>query len=553
MNEFAKTGVFLGGAAVLVLLALVARPGAVENDLFSDQGEVFFAQFTEPTQAAALEVWEFREATGEALPFKVRRDDKGVWTIESHHGYPADAKSRMAKAATMVIGLRKERAVSDRKDQHVDLGVVDPSDREGELRGRGTRVTFKDAGGNVLADLIVGKAVEGKTDVRYVRVPEKRRVYAAKIDAELSTRFEDWIERDLLKASSWDMTGVTFDNYSFDEQELKVVPGEKLVVKKDTSSKWVLEGLGASEATNETRIAEVTTALDDLKIVGVRPKPAALTGGLELRTGADRNSVIDLFQRGFFLTRDGKLYSNEGDLIVNTRKGVVYTLKFGEIVYGSGEAVTAGTEAPKPEPGKDPSEGPQPVAGNHRYLMITARFDESLLEEPKQPRIAQEELDKRKTARKQIESIVGAIDAWKQQHEGRLPGALAELTQGEEPPLQELVKDPWGQDYVLEVIGESFAVLSHGADQKEGGRGADLDVRSDQFAAEDELQNAAADWKAYDDKVQEGTKEAESLTRRFGPWYYVIDQDAFTKLKPARKDLVQEKAATPPGPGGEDK
>src|SRR5690242_6990989 len=142
MNENAKTGIFVAGAAVLVALAVMARPGAVENNLYTDQGDLFFKDFTDPSQATALEVWEFREATGEVLPFKVQRNPKGLWTIESHWNYPADAKTRMAKAATMVIGLRKERNVSDRAEDHVQFGVVDPSDTKGELKGRGLRVTF---------------------------------------------------------------------------------------------------------------------------------------------------------------------------------------------------------------------------------------------------------------------------------------------------------------------------------------------------------------------------------------------------------------------------
>jgi hypothetical protein len=73
-----------------------------------------------------------------------------------------------------------------------------------------------------------------------------------------------------------------------------------------------------------------------------------------------------------------------------------------------------------------------------------------------------------------------------------------------------------------------------------------MDVRSDKLAAEEDFKAAESEWKAYDDKVAEGKKEAESLTRRFGPWYYVIDQAAFAKLKPTRKDLVQEKAPEKP-------
>ena len=54
---------------------------------------------------------------------------------------------------------------------------------------------------------------------------------------------------------------------------------------------------------------------------------------------------LSLQSRGFYLTRTGDLLSNEGELQVRTDKGIFYTLRFGEILYGSGEAISAGAEA----------------------------------------------------------------------------------------------------------------------------------------------------------------------------------------------------------------
>ena len=71
-------------------------------------------------------------------------------------------------------------------------------------------------------------------------------------------------------------------------------------------------------------------------------------------------------------------------------------------------------------------------------------------------------------------------------------------------------------------------------------------------SAEDDLRKAADDWAEYDRKIDEGRKEGEKLTKRFGPWYYVIDQALFAKLKPERKDLVKPKAAATPANGAAD-
>lgn len=555
MNEVAKTLLFAGGAAALVMLATVSRPGGEENVFFSDQGQLFFAGFTEPSQATDLEVWSFDEERGEMMPFKVRQGDKGLWTIESHSNYPADAKDRMAKAASSLIGLRKDNVVSDESDLHPKFGVVDPREESLDLKGRGKRITFKDKAGSVLGDLIVGKELENKMDVYYVRVPATKRVYTAKFPAELSTKFEDWIERDLMQVTGVDINSVLFDNYKVDEQAGDIVAGEKIAAKKDDASKWTLDGMAASEEVNSTRMQEVTDTLDQLKIVGVRKKPDGLSEALEAAQTLDpqvrRQLQLLLQSKGYFLSsRGNKVYSNDGDLVFSDARGITYTLRFGEIVYGSGLAVSSGSEeAKQPEAG---AEGPKPMEGNHRFLMVTASFDEKLLPAPRGPKIAQDVLDKRRAAREQVEAIVNAIEAWKAKNENKLPPTLAALTEGAEPAMKELKKDPWDTDYAYAVTGETFVVKSFGEDKAEGGEAGAADIASDALAREDEFTMAAADWKSHEQKVADGRKAAGSLQKRFGPWYYVIDAESFAKLRPARKDLVQEKKAeAAAAPGGD--
>lgn len=547
MNDFAKTGVALGAAIALTVLAVSMGPREVQLDLFDDQGQEFFAGFSDPEAISTLEVVEFRESTGAAYPFVVQRDNKGRWTIPSHGNYPADAKDRMGKAAALLIGLKKQVVTGDLKGRHVEFGVVDPLDASSDAAGRGTRVTMKDAAGNVLADLIVGKEVEGKLGEHYVRVPDKNRVYRVKLDGELSTRFADWIETDLLKASAYDITKITFDNYSVDEQRGEVVPGDKYVVTKDSNNKWQFDGVDAAkEEANEDKLRAIGEALGSIKIVGVRNKPEGLTAMLEQATGFDRQILAQsMAAKGFFLGRAGKLFSNEGDLLFETRKGVRYTLRFGALVPGEGDEVTAGItrSADKPAEGEAPAK-----PGNNRYLMVTAEFVDSLIPEPSGVRLPQEQLDKRTAARTAIEAIQVAIENYKMAHEGKLPATLAELTvkpADGEPLLKSLDKDPWDNDYVLSVEGDEFVVISHGDDKKEGGEGVAADVRSDRFAFEEALKREAQAWQDHNRKVEEGRAEAEKLMKRFGPWYYVIDQALFEQLKPKRADLVKPKAAEP--------
>lgn len=554
MNEMMKTAAICGGAVVLAIVASTMGPKEIKNDLFSDQGELFFPQFTDPTAAVDLEVTQFLEGSAEARKFAVRRDAEGRWTIPSHGNYPADAKDRMGKAAALLIGLKKEQCVGERKEDEVAYGVVDPLDGGTETKGRGTRVTMKDSAGNVLADLVIGKEVEKKMQVRYLRAPGKKRVYAAKLDGEVSTKFADWIETDLLKAQSWDIAKVTMDNYSVDETSGTIKKGDVYVASKDDAGKWAFDGLDAAkEEPNEDKLREVGDTLGQIKIVGVRKKPEGLTAMLEQATGFDRQILRQtLAEKGYFVANNGKLVSNEGDLLFETKKGVRYTLRFGELVPGSGLDVSSGAEDPKTKP----KEGEAPKPGDNRYLMVTAEFQESLLPKPAGVRLPQEQLDKRATARRDIEDVQKAVEAFRSKNENKLPESLAKLA--EKPAegaalLAELKKDPWGNDYILSAAGDSYLVISYADGNAEGGEGAATDVRSDRLPLEDELKKTADAWAEHDRKVEDGRKEAEKLTKRFGSWYYVIDGALFQKLKPTRQDLVKPKAAEPaPGttPGG---
>ncbi|MFN9757908.1 MAG: DUF4340 domain-containing protein [Planctomycetota bacterium] len=554
MNEMMKTAAICGGAVVLAVVASTMGPKEIKNDLFSDQGELFFPQFTDPTAAVDLEVTQFLEGSAEARKFAVRRDAEGRWTIPSHGNYPADAKDRMGKAAALLIGLKKEQCVGERKEDEVAYGVVDPLDGGTDTKGRGTRVTMKDSAGNVLADLVIGKEVEKKLQVRYLRAPGKKRVYAAKLDGEVSTKFADWIETDLLKAQSWDIAKVTMDNYSVDETSGTIKKGDVYVASKDDAGKWAFDGLDAAkEEPNEDKLREVGDTLGQIKIVGVRKKPEGLTAMLEQATGFDRQILRQtLAEKGYFVANNGKLVSNEGDLLFETKKGVRYTLRFGELVPGSGLDVSSGAEDPKSKP----KEGEAPKPGDNRYLMVTAEFQESLLPKPAGVRLPQEQLDKRATARRDIEDIQKAVEAFRAKNENKLPESLAKLAEkpAEGAALRaELKQDPWGNDYLLSAAGDSYLVISYADGNAEGGEGAATDVRSDRLPLEDELKKTADAWAEHDRKVEDGRKEAEKLTKRFGSWYYVIDGALFQKLKPKREDLVKPKAAEPaPGtaPGG---
>ncbi|MCE2543297.1 MAG: DUF4340 domain-containing protein, partial [Acidobacteria bacterium] len=140
MSELKKTLSIAGIAVLLGAVAIVSAPRRAAPDAFFDVGEPFFPEFTDPEEAATLEVIEFDEEQAAAIPFMVTNRN-GLWTIPSHHDYPADGEERLADAAANIISVIKDDFRSDNVADHEALGVIDPTDDTvSSLQGRGSRV-----------------------------------------------------------------------------------------------------------------------------------------------------------------------------------------------------------------------------------------------------------------------------------------------------------------------------------------------------------------------------------------------------------------------------
>ena len=484
MNELQKTLAFAGAAVVLALLAFLTAPSRPEAAAFADQGRPFYPEFKDPRKAASLEVGEYNDKLARIQRFKVALAG-GKWSIPSHHGYPADAKDRLGKVAASMIDLKKETLRSERPQDHEALGVIDPLDENAGAAGRGRRVTLKDAGGVVLADFIFGKETKDGSGTRYVRVPDQKKTYAIKTKIEISTKFEDWIETDLLQVSQAAIRKITIDNYSIGEKGIKDRT-TYFLSRDDGGAAWKVTGIKETEEPNAENIGTMLGALDDLKIAGIRAKPAFLTE--DIRKSGDFKLVSrDLTQeqfaslqalksKGYHMAPIGdeiQMLSNEGELQVSCDDGIVYTLRFGGLVVGEGEALTAGDDdAPK-----DPKKAPEKGGTEGRYLFVTAKFDDAML---------------------------------------AAPGAEPVAPPGYKP---EEKKDEKKEDKKDEKKQDSPEVEKYKKDKEEHDR-----KKADR-----------------EKKAADGKKRAQELTDRFADWYYVISADYFKKLRKDQKDLVKAK------------
>ncbi len=505
MTEAVKTGVFAVGAVVLGCIAYFTQPKPTVVNLPSMVGKMLFPEFEDPSQAASLEIVRYDEELGEIHDFKVAKNGRtGAWTIPSHAGYPADAEDQMRDAALSLVGVKVLGVATQDPAEHEMFGVVEPDKDATNVgdRGVGVLVGFKDEEGNDLAELVIGKSVRDADSQRFVRVPGQDPVYAVEVAPDqLSTKFEDWIEEDLLKLSTFDVEQLTMKDYSLAQTGLGQVTlelrSDAIVNWNSTDSEWEVERiltyrgrestpaeLTENEELNTSKLNDAKNALADLKIVDVRRKPKGLGGNLRADESftSDPQNRLDLQSKGFYAVPDEggsfELLSANGEIHVLMKDGYRYLLRFGGV---------EGTD--------DESE----EGGLNRYLFVNASVDESKFPEP------------------ELEDLP-ADDA-----------------------------DSAGAEAEAEDDAAAASTEGEAAEESESDDGDAEDERKRELAAERERitkenQRKLDEWK---EKKEKAEKKVNELNSRFADWYYVIAEDVYRKIHLGLSDIISEKELEP--------
>ncbi|WP_437204549.1 DUF4340 domain-containing protein [Planctomicrobium sp. SH664] len=537
MNQNTKTMLFLVAAMASVGIAagmhFSNQPASLDD--FSDVGEQFYPKFTDPNEATSLRVAAYNKETGKTDLFNVEFKN-GLWRIPSHHGYPADGQDRLSKVAASMIGVNRQALVERSATAHKRYNLIDPLDQKASgVEGRGDRITLT-KGDEPLVDFIVGKKVEGKEHEYYVRRADEDRFYTADLgNFQVSTKFGDWIKKDVLDVSRSSIIEIDINHSYVDEAKGRVVAGETIrLTRASANADWEMEGLNlAEDKVKTTEVNNLLGGLDDLQIVGVRPKPPAFINVLK-GEGAQAIDVFterELQEKGFFIGPRGELISNEGEVSVGTKEGVFYSLRFGEEFSGSEMDIEVGAAKPAEESkgekptDKDPADQTKSTDSpkdadkpeeenadkktNSRYLMVTVHFEQELL--------------------------------------GPTPVAP---TKPEPPAATEAPKtEPVSDDNAKteqKADGETQPADSSESKETKPAEAAKPDPKAEYEAAlknyQEEQEVYELKKKDYDEKVKAGQERVAELNRRFADWYYVISEDAFDRLKLKRSELI-EKAA----------
>lgn len=502
MKELTRTLLFVGLAVVAVAVALLTRPAPTNIKPDEELGQSLFPELKDPLRVARLEIVKIDKGLAKLSRFQVAQVD-GVWSIVSQDNYPVEARDRIKDVATLVMGLKPLGVEADGEgdeNSHKLYGVVEPDPEKVNVgaEGVGTMLVLKDAEGKDLARLIIGKKAEAEKEgpassegeeLRYVRRAGQDRVYTVKIDtSSLSTRFEDWIKRDLLQSASFDLKQAQLHDY-VRVPGRRVVVGRSLMVLGHDAGKWSLKAgwyvekgkkttlstLPKNEKLNEDALNGLKNALDDLKIAGVERRPASLKSNVV--TGAtnilDEAGLGSLVEHGFYPQEEGqdgervvRIYSDNGEVRAGLKNGVEYVIRFGK-VSGSGSAPSGKKD------GKKDSKAETKV-GLERYVLVDARVNEALLDRP-----ALKPLPKKK-------------------------------------PPQKPKKDSKGK-----------------ADEKE----AEKKFEEERKRVEQENKSAQ---KEYDEKVKAAKKKVRELNTRFSEWYFIISEDVYQKVHLTRTDVISK-------------
>ena len=565
-RTMAFVGVAVGCLAITGLFDAMNRPAAIEE--FGKMGQEFYPEFTDPTTATSLTVSVIDPEEVKPLQFSVKQsDDTGQWVIPSHHDYPADAADQLAKTASSIIGIKRGAMISRWESDHAKYGVVDPETDSvsiDQIEGIGKRITIGGPNEATLASYIVGKKNEDSTNQYFVRHPDEAETYIAELDINLTTKFGDWVNTDLLEITNGDIVRLDLNDYSFDEIQGTITGNIESVLSRDSSSAdWELEGMDAeTEQVKTTAVTETLTALTSLEIAGVRPKQAGLTPDLQIDRAALRSQgdfdrlSRDLLSRGFLLqpNRENKelleLISREGEMFVGASDGLLYRLYFGRAFTGSNEDLEIGLssdtteeeeeEAPSDEEtagdsAEDKKEGEEetPSGKPGRYVFVRVNFDATLLgdvltkpEEPQEPAEIQELKEKIAAA---------AEEAATEETEEAAPESETDGSPEEKSTEEETADEEDTQEQDEEDSSEQEAEAVESDEEK-------LARLQEEFtAAQAAYQTELAAFEEYQQKIEEGTEKAVELNRRFAKWYYVIPGESYDKLSLDRDNIVEPK------------
>lgn len=485
---------FVGIAAVMMLVAFVTYPWITPPEINDKIGKALFDwESLSADKVGTLEIVRYDSQSDQIIDFRVEKNNKGIWTIPSSEGYPADAEDQVREAVTSFSGLTVIGVIPDKEEKFEDYGVLEPdrSTIEAGQQGVGIMVTVKDRNGDLVGSIVIGKSAKSgeegtqQQNLRFVRIPGQPLVYVIDYDpAVLKTDFRDWIEKDVLDLKVIDIAEATLNDYQVVVDSNNPLKQRFRAKVQSEGTRWSLReflefddpanpterNVGDQEEINNVRLNKLAETLGSLEVVDVARKPPGVNADLTVL--GDENDLLSLQSRGFVAVSRQRglieIYSMNGELSISTKDGITYRMRFG-----------------KNRPSEDGIEG-----SLDRYMMVSAAVNEDRFPMPEEP---------------------------------VLPSLPVESDNDDAPA-------PPGGD--TETKNEETGTNAASEDDIEQERRR----LQTEYRRKVELRN---------EKLGQAEARVAELNRRFGDWYFVISEESFKNLRIEREDLIVKKGALP--------
>ena len=593
MKEATKTICFVVAAAGMLTAAVASnianRPRPVTD--FETIGQPFYPDFVKTDVARSLVVNSLDELAVKRQKFEIKQED-GLWQIPSHEGYPAEAAQRLAQTSASLMGITRDSLVGRSVADHVKFGVIDPRGEDiVDMDAVGQSITLRDANDDVLVDLIVGKEATDEGDrsspgqlmqqdeqtYYYVRRQDETNVYRIPLQIDVSTKFADWIEPDLLQIEADKVVAVKLNNYQIEQHgggmfggapTLLKKPGDQIALSRESSTDdWTIEDIAeATETLKKDEVTSIVGVLDDMAIVDVKRKPTldgqmlldadlnySLTPEqaklMSVRSQEELNQLSneqklefqnlqvaigelqqDLQLRGFNFGSTGEkleLVSAGGEVQAATSDGLLYTLHVGKANASDKKEikVAGATDEEKTEDGED------------------AAADDAQPSVPSSDEDAESDSQQESSDNRYVlirvgfdESYIGAeLKAPEEpvsptKPEGYTPAPEQDETESTDEESAEGEDDAAPKPKAAER-DEKFAAYDVAVAAYEEAK-IDFEVAMSEFKTEQEERA---------EQIKLGKQKAKILNQRFEDWYYVVSGENLTTLQADRATLIEVK------------
>ncbi len=276
------------------------------------------------------------------------------WIIPQKSGFDVTGDQRVIEVTRALNDRTVLEVNSDSQTDHVNFGVVDPSD-VGVTTARsrlGTKLVLSDRDQKTIAHIIVGDQVKNSPGKYYVRVPGKPTIYTIEFEKGILTSdFAQWVDPNLLElptdaSDGLAISGFAINRHRTDQETKKDEPLYRATY--EISDQQKLEVVALSISGKESDSEDLARVLPNgftesivRSLFGLRPtdvekqNKAVIEFLRQTQTGDDEKTVSQLAERGFIYSgyENGghRFTGTNGELSILRSDGVRFTLAIGEL------------------------------------------------------------------------------------------------------------------------------------------------------------------------------------------------------------------------------